>query len=180
MCTSLVYAQRNAESKPYVTSSGFAGRNIGNMPEQPAISGFGPRLRARRLARGLTQEGIAQELGVTRATVSRWESGLNAPEFQLLEPLRRLLDSSLDHLVGGAEAPPGRGISEARHPVYALGKLAAKVDPLDERLMAIITTLSRRKKVALVTLLSADRPDPQPAAGGIENIRGFTPPPVIF
>lgn len=35
----------------------------------------GHELAARRLALGLSQQGIATALGVTQATVSRWESG---------------------------------------------------------------------------------------------------------
>lgn len=41
-----------------------------------AASGTG---RAIRLAARLSQEEIAQVLGVTRATVSRWENGLRTP-----------------------------------------------------------------------------------------------------
>lgn len=36
----------------------------------------GAELYARRLALGLSQAGIAQALGVTQATISRWEAGL--------------------------------------------------------------------------------------------------------
>ena len=40
---------------------------------------FGDMLRATRAARGLTQEAAARALGVTRAALARWESGLQRP-----------------------------------------------------------------------------------------------------
>lgn len=38
------------------------------------------RIRLRRQALRLSQQQLADELGVTRATVSRWELGLHAPD----------------------------------------------------------------------------------------------------
>jgi len=35
----------------------------------------GPELRARRLAMGLSQDALANLLGITQAAISRWEHG---------------------------------------------------------------------------------------------------------
>lgn len=71
------------------------------------------RLAALRMERGMSQSDLAQELGVTRQTVSRWEQGLMTPSTDRLIDVARVFHMSLDELVNGAppapegaEAPP--------------------------------------------------------------------------
>lgn len=49
------------------------------------------RIRQLRLARGLTLEQVATELGVTKASVSKWELGSTHPEHSRLDQLARVL-----------------------------------------------------------------------------------------
>lgn len=49
--------------------------------DQKKIGGF---LRGLRKGRGITQEQLAEELGVSARTVSRWETGANMPDIGLL------------------------------------------------------------------------------------------------
>lgn len=51
-----------------------------------------------RLERGLTQEAIAKELGVTREAVSRWEAGVSSPRTESLPKLSQLLRCKIDEL----------------------------------------------------------------------------------
>lgn len=46
--------------------------------------GIGRFLRELRVGRGLTQEQAAAELGVSARTVSRWETGANLPDLEVL------------------------------------------------------------------------------------------------
>lgn len=55
---------------------------------------FGPVLRRIRAARRLKQQAVADLVGVTQATVSRWESGDLAPSSEQRRRLMRLLHSS--------------------------------------------------------------------------------------
>ena len=45
---------------------------------------FDERITALRKRRGLSQEELGFELGVSRQTVSKWESGQSYPDFQRL------------------------------------------------------------------------------------------------
>lgn len=54
-----------------------------------------------RLARGLSQEALGEALGQHRTTVSKWESGPNAPKLDDLAPLADELNVSIDDLVRG-------------------------------------------------------------------------------
>ncbi|MBI4827582.1 MAG: helix-turn-helix domain-containing protein [Nitrospinae bacterium] len=61
---------------------------------------LGQRVRARREERGLTQADVARALQVSAQAVSKWERGENAPDIALLGQLARLLDTSVDWLLG--------------------------------------------------------------------------------
>ena len=57
-------------------------------------------IRALRKARGLTQERLAEALGVTVGAVHKWETGLSQPEISMLVELADFFDTSVDVLLG--------------------------------------------------------------------------------
>ena len=57
-------------------------------------------IRRLRKDRGLTQEGLAETLGVTVGAVYKWEAGLSTPEVSMLIRLAELFDVSVDVLLG--------------------------------------------------------------------------------
>lgn len=63
---------------------------------------FGERIAAYRKERGLTQEGLAQKLGVTNQAVSKWESDQCCPDIMLLPALADVFGVSMDELFGRA------------------------------------------------------------------------------
>lgn len=71
---------------------------------------FGERLRNYRKARGLTQQELADLLGVSNKSVSRWESG-SYPDVATLGPLAHALGVTVDDLLG--VAPPLRSLGRA-------------------------------------------------------------------
>ena len=62
------------------------------------------RLIALRRQAGLSQEQLADRLGVTRQSVSKWESGASTPELGKLVALADLYQITLDSLIRGREA----------------------------------------------------------------------------
>lgn len=56
-------------------------------------------IRTRRTAQGLTQEALAQLLGVSAPAVNKWEKGLNYPDITLLPALARALGVDLNTLL---------------------------------------------------------------------------------
>lgn len=52
-----------------------------------------------RKAKKWTQAQLAEQLGVTNKTVSRWENGNYMPDLSLLEPLSRLLGVTVTDLL---------------------------------------------------------------------------------
>lgn len=61
---------------------------------------------------GVTQEGLAEQLGVSRQTVSKWEAGTNYPEMEKLLVLCDLFHVSMDDLLRGAVSVAKEGDSE--------------------------------------------------------------------
>lgn len=63
---------------------------------------FREKLTALRRAKGLSQEELGHTVGVSRQTVSKWETGQSTPELSKLIELGRAFEISLDELVGNA------------------------------------------------------------------------------
>lgn len=60
-----------------------------------------------RKAKGLTQEELAEKLGVNNRTISRWENGKNMPDISLYKPLCEILKISIEELVNGEKTDKG-------------------------------------------------------------------------
>ena len=60
-------------------------------------------IQKRRKELGLTQEQVAEYLGVSTPAVSKWEKGVTSPDITLLPPLARLLKMDLNTLFGFGE-----------------------------------------------------------------------------
>lgn len=66
----------------------------------------GQRLRAARIAAGLSQSQVARELGIRTPTVSDWERGLSAPRPVMIPRLARLYQVTPFKLLGVDPAAP--------------------------------------------------------------------------
>lgn len=66
---------------------------------------LGKQIAFYRKQKELTQDALANQLGVTNQAVSKWESDQCCPDVQLLPRLADLFGISLDVLFGRAEAP---------------------------------------------------------------------------
>ena len=68
---------------------------------------LGETIQAKRTALGLSQEALAERVGVSRQAVSKWEVGDAVPDTDKLVPLARALGVSVDELLGNVpEGPP--------------------------------------------------------------------------
>ena len=61
---------------------------------------LGERLKDCRKRLELTQQEVAEKLGVTSASISSWESGARRPDFEMLNSINKLYDVSFDYLLG--------------------------------------------------------------------------------
>ncbi len=70
--------------------------------DQQKIGAF---LKELRNEKAQTQEQLSETLGVSRRTVSRWETGSNLPDLDLLIELSAYFDVSLRELLAGERKP---------------------------------------------------------------------------
>ena len=75
-------------------------------------------IRARRRERGLTQEQVAQALGVSTPAVHKWERGICCPDITLLPPLARLLGVDLNTLLSFQEDLTPQEIGAISNQIY--------------------------------------------------------------
>ena len=66
---------------------------------------IGTTILTARRAKGLTQEALAELVGVSAAAVSKWETGASYPDITLLPPLARALGLTVDALLDFHPAP---------------------------------------------------------------------------
>lgn len=65
-----------------------------------AIYDRGLRLKELRKKRGLSQQAVAEKLGVTRSTVSAYECNTKSPSLDILEHMAVLYHTSIDYMLG--------------------------------------------------------------------------------
>ena len=67
---------------------------------------IGKRIAALRKEKGLTQEELADHMGVSPQAVSKWENDQTCPDISALPKLARLLGVSVDELLEGKQELP--------------------------------------------------------------------------
>lgn len=120
---------------------------------------FGKRLRALRKSRGWSQERLGFELGVTKATISKWESGQVLPRLDILLTIKRIFASELVNLDLLADDPAddasrscpanGHSASGAATETANQARSAAEL-----RLLARFRALPKGQQQALLKLLA--------------------------
>ncbi len=86
---------------------------------------LGKRIAELRRAKGYSQEYVAEEVGVSRQAVSKWEQDLSAPDTYNLIALSRLFGVTVDYLATGTiptpPAPPTPPVNPPT-PTYNAGE----------------------------------------------------------
>ena len=62
---------------------------------------IGAFLKSLRKEKNMTQEQLAEQLGVSNRTVSRWETGSNMPDISLLTEIAEFYDVSIPEIIHG-------------------------------------------------------------------------------
>ena len=62
---------------------------------------IGKRIQKLRKSKGLTQEELAEKLGLSSQAVSKWETDASCPDISLLPQLCQLLGVTADELISG-------------------------------------------------------------------------------
>lgn len=64
---------------------------------------IGERIRELRIKKNMSQSDLAEKLGVSRQSISKWETNNSVPEINKLVDMGKLFEVSIDELVCGTE-----------------------------------------------------------------------------
>jgi transcriptional regulator with XRE-family HTH domain len=94
---------------------------------------IGTRIRAARRERGLTQDELADQVGVSRSAVAQWETGRTGQVTGNLSRIAGVLGVNVEYLMVGDDK---RAASEARQgDELALLRLYRECDPEDRQML---------------------------------------------
>jgi transcriptional regulator with XRE-family HTH domain len=123
------------------------------------VNTFGARLKAARIKVGLTQDDLADRLGITKSAVSAYENNAATPGFDRLPAIRAELEISLDELIcGDADAKrlamQAQRIADGDSPVYAAPQESLTRD--EQRMLRRFRALSQKRQRATIEMLADD------------------------
>ena len=74
---------------------------------------MGERIKELRKKNGMTQTDLAKKLGVTKGTISTWETGSRSPSFEVIDELCDMFRASMDYIMGRTDVNSFNEISDA-------------------------------------------------------------------
>ena len=92
---------------------------------------FAEKLIALRKGKELTQEQLAEQLNVSRQSVSKWENGQAVPEVEKLVELSRAFDVTVDYLLKPSE----------------IDELSVKTDLLEQQQKQMMDREQKRSRI---------------------------------
>lgn len=84
---------------------------------------FADNLQSIRKEKQLSQEELAERIGVSRQAISKWEQGNGYPETEKLLVLSQELNVSLDYLMLGETRFPEKDKASSNNIIVPTGKL---------------------------------------------------------
>lgn len=100
------------------------------MDKDNELEQIGTRLSVCRQNKNMTQEELANRLGITPQALSKWERGVSLPDTAMLPNIARMLEIGTDYLLGISQPNIGeKGNGEIQH---AIGEnLRNSLEPLE-------------------------------------------------
>lgn len=120
---------------------------------------IGKFIANQRKLKNLTQEQLAEKLGITKNAVSKWERGICLMDMSLLKPLSEILDVSINEILAGEKIKKEDILSKSEENIINLTELielrTMKYGIIGMCLFFIILVLiSMFKEISPVSLVS--------------------------
>lgn len=117
---------------------------------------IGKFIALNRKNKGLTQEQLAEKLGVTNKTISRWETGKYMPDLSLLKPLSDELGITLNELLSGKKLEEGKIVENTEKSLINTIDYTNKEIKKTKKTFTIILTVILIFIVIIITLFIID------------------------
>ena len=108
---------------------------------------FPTRIKEERTKKGLSQPQLAEDIGLTKQTISLWERGVRRPDFETMEKIADYFGVSLAYLIGSTDDPtvgefdPNLGIADEA--IQEIESLATQLSQLSEESRRIVSATIR-------------------------------------
>ena len=110
-----------------------------------------------RKNKGLTQEQLAEKLGVTNKTISRWETGKYMPDLSLLKPLSEELGITLNELLSGEKIEEQKIVENTeKNIINTIDYSSKKVENEHKKISIILMILGAIISISALTILSKE------------------------
>lgn len=103
---------------------------------------IGEKVRTLRLQQKMTQDQLADRLGVSYQSISRWENGITYPDIEFLPAIADYFSVSLDYLMGQDDAEKRRAINKQ------INRIANMNENNEDELIELIRSCRREKENA--------------------------------
>ena len=107
---------------------------------------FATRIKEQRLKKGLSQLQLAEDIGLTKQTISLWERGMRRPEFETMEQLAGYFGINMAYLIGQSDDPT---VSEPDADAWVEDEAIQELESLGSQLSQL-STMSRRVIAAAI------------------------------
>lgn len=101
---------------------------------------IGEKIRALRLQQKMTQEQLADRLGVSYQSISRWENGITYPDIEFLPAIANYFSVSLDYLMGQDDAEKIKAFKKQ------INRIANMSENDEDELIELIRNCRREKE----------------------------------
>ena len=118
---------------------------------------IGKFIALNRKNKGLTQEQLAEKLGVTNKTVSRWETGKYMPDLSLLKPLSEELGITLNELLSGEKIKEEKIVENTeRNILNTIDYSSKKVENEHKKISIILMILGAIISISALTIFNKE------------------------
>lgn len=118
---------------------------------------IGKFIALNRKNKGLTQEQLAEKLGVTNKTVSRWETGKYMPDLSLLKPLSEELGITLNELLSGEKIKEEKIVENTERSILnTIDYSSKKVENEHKKISIILMILGAIISISALTIFDKE------------------------
>lgn len=102
-----------------------------------------------RREKNMTQRQLAEKLGLSDKTISKWETGKGLPEAGFMAPLSEILGISVNELLTGERIPDEEYQERAEETMVALAEMKAEMEDVKENVTSIRHRMEHSAKTGI-------------------------------
>lgn len=77
------------------------------------MSTFATRVKEERIKKGLSQPQLAEDIGLTKQTISLWERGVRRPDFETMNKVADYFGVNVAYMIGQSDDPSLKNMEDA-------------------------------------------------------------------